>query len=124
MIRKTLDPDSPYIDAAVHGDGLTSLQFRRTAGAETEQLESAVKGADVIQLERRGATYIMSVARFGERRAAASRTGDPAALNGYATCVAIHHVVPPASFTPPRLSASSFFFGSWTDIAPACSARW
>jgi TolB protein len=75
IVRRTLDADSPYVDAAVHGDGLTSLQFRRTAGAETEQLESAVKGADVIQLERRGATYIMSVARFGEPFRSTELTG-------------------------------------------------
>ena len=50
----------------MHGDGLTSLQFRRTAGAVTEQIESTLKAPDVIQLERRGGTYIMSVARFGE----------------------------------------------------------
>ena len=61
-----LDADSPYADVAVHGDGLTSLQFRRTKGAVTEQIESAVKGADVVQLERKGNTYTMSVARFGE----------------------------------------------------------
>ena len=32
-MRTSLDADSPYADAAVHGDGLTSLQFRRTKGA-------------------------------------------------------------------------------------------
>ena len=37
--------------------------------------------------------------------------------------VPIHHVVPPASFTPPRLSGSSFLTGSCTDVAPASSAR-
>jgi TolB protein len=66
IIRRTLDADSPYVDAAIHGDGLTSLQFRRTAGAITEQTQSAVKGADVIQLARKGRTYTMSVARFGD----------------------------------------------------------
>ncbi len=66
IVRRTLDADAPYVDAAVHGDGLTSLQFRRTPGAITEQLQSAVKAPDVIQLERRGRTYIMSVAKFGE----------------------------------------------------------
>ena len=66
IVRKSLDPDSPYVDAAVHGDGLTSLQFRRKAGAVTEQIESALKAPDVIQLERRGGTYIMSVAKFGQ----------------------------------------------------------
>jgi TolB protein len=66
IIRKTLDADSPYVDVAVHGDGLTSLQFRKAAGAITEQWESTVKGADVIQLARKGRTYTMSVARFGD----------------------------------------------------------
>jgi TolB protein len=54
------------VDVAIHGDGLTSLQFRRTAGGITEQIVSPVKAADVIQLERQGRTYRMSVARFGE----------------------------------------------------------
>jgi hypothetical protein len=66
IVRSSLDADATYVDAAVHGDGLTSLQFRRTKGAVTEQVESAVKGADVVQLERKGDTYTMSVARFGE----------------------------------------------------------
>ena len=66
IVRTSLDADATYADVAVHGDGLTSLQFRRTKGAATEQVESAVKGADVVQLERRGTTYTMSVARFGE----------------------------------------------------------
>jgi TolB protein len=66
IVRTSLDPDSPYADALVHGDGLTSLQYRRTKGAITEQVESAVKGADVLQLERKGRTYIFSAARFGE----------------------------------------------------------
>ncbi len=66
IIRPNQDADAPYVDGVVHGDGLTSLQFRKTKGAITEQKESAIKGADVIQLERKGSTYILSAARFGE----------------------------------------------------------
>jgi TolB protein len=66
IVRSSLEPDSAYADAALHGDGMVSLQFRRAAGKETEESRSRVTGADVIQLERRGRTYIMSVARFGE----------------------------------------------------------
>jgi TolB protein len=66
IVRQSLAADSPYADAAIHGDGLTSLQFRRTAGGATEQIESTAKGPDVVQLERRGRTFIMSVAKFGE----------------------------------------------------------
>ncbi len=66
MVRSSLDPDSMHANAAVHGDGLTSLQFRRGKGEQTEEMKSSVKGADVIQLERKGDTYIMSAARFGD----------------------------------------------------------
>jgi TolB protein len=66
IARASLDADSPYADAAVHGDGLTSLQFRRTKGGVTEQVQSAVKAPDVIQLERKGNTYTFSAAHFGD----------------------------------------------------------
>ena len=66
MVRSSLDGNAPHINAVEHGDGLTSLQFRRTAGANTEEIRSKLTGADVIQLERRGNKYTMSVAKFGE----------------------------------------------------------
>ena len=66
MIRASLDTDSPYVDIARHGDGLTSLQFRRDKGAETEQIVAEITAADVLQLERRGRRYVMSVARRGD----------------------------------------------------------
>ena len=34
MVRSSLDPGSPHVNVSRHGDGLTSLQFRRTAGAD------------------------------------------------------------------------------------------
>src|SRR5262245_14448209 len=66
MVRQALKADSPYADAVVHGDGLTSLQYRRAKGGMTEEVQSAVRGADVIQLERKGSTYTLSAARYGE----------------------------------------------------------
>lgn len=66
IVRSTLDADSPYADACVHGDGLTSLQYRRTKGGVTEQIVLPLTGGDVVQLERRGNTYIFSSARYGE----------------------------------------------------------
>jgi TolB protein len=64
-ISSGLETDSAHVAAVVHGDGLTSLQFRRKKGATTEEIKSALTGAEVIQLERKGNTFIMSVARFG-----------------------------------------------------------
>jgi len=65
-VRSSLDPDAAHATAVVHGDGLTALQFRRTRAANTEEVRSSVQAADIIQLERKGDTFIMSVARFGE----------------------------------------------------------
>src|SRR5260370_29191035 len=37
MIRQSLDADSPYADAALHGSGLTSLQYRAAEGTVTHE---------------------------------------------------------------------------------------
>lgn len=66
IVRPNLETDGPHVNASLHGDGLTSFQFRRTKGAITERVDFAEKGYDVVQLERAGGKYIMSVARFGE----------------------------------------------------------
>jgi TolB protein len=66
MVRTSLDTSSANVSASLHGDGLTSLQYRRAAGAPTEELRFAIDGPDVLQLERKGDTYIMSAARFGD----------------------------------------------------------
>ena len=66
MVRSTLDADSAHVSAVVHGDGLTSAQFRNARGEQTLESEIGVSGPNQIQLERRGGTYIMSVAHFGE----------------------------------------------------------
>jgi len=68
-IRPSLEPGSAHVTAALHGNGLMSLQFRRASGAITEEEKSAdsLPDADaVIQLERRGGEYFLSVARFGD----------------------------------------------------------
>src|SRR2546421_1321247 len=66
MVRQTLEPNSPYADAAIHGDGLASLQFRRAADGETEEIKSALIAPDVVQLERRVDALTMSAAKYGE----------------------------------------------------------
>jgi Tol biopolymer transport system component len=66
MVRTSLEDNSAHINAVVHGDGLTSLQYRKTTGAQTDEIKSALTSADVIELERRGNTYTMRAAKFGE----------------------------------------------------------
>jgi hypothetical protein len=66
MVRPNLEPDAPYADCAEHGDGLCSLQFRRTKGASTDQVRLAITNANVLQFERRGTSFIFSAAHIGE----------------------------------------------------------
>src|SRR5438105_4212472 len=40
LVRQGLESDSAYADAALHGDGLTSLQYRETKGARTYEIQS------------------------------------------------------------------------------------
>jgi regulation of enolase protein 1 (concanavalin A-like superfamily) len=66
MVRPNQDADAPYVDGIVHGDGLTSLQFRRTRGAITEEQRVTTAGAEILKLERKGNTYTFSAAKSGE----------------------------------------------------------
>lgn len=66
MARAGSAADAAHACAAVHGDGLVALQFRRAPGEPTEEVRMPLHHADVIQLERKGAIFIMSAARFGE----------------------------------------------------------
>lgn len=66
MIRKSLDANSPHVNAVEHGDGLTSLQYRRTAGAQTEEQRMKLTRANIIQLERKGNVFIMRAAQYGQ----------------------------------------------------------
>ena len=66
MVRPNLEPDAAYADCAQHGDGLCSLQFRRTKGANTDQVRLPITNANVLQFERKGSSFIFSAAHFGE----------------------------------------------------------
>jgi TolB protein len=54
MIRKDLTPGSPYADIAVHGDGLTSLQYRLVQDGPTAEIRSNIKGATRVRIQKRG----------------------------------------------------------------------
>lgn len=66
IVKNDLGSNTRHINATTHGDGLTSLQSRIANGAETTQIVSKDSFPDVVQLERRGTTWIMSTAKFGE----------------------------------------------------------
>jgi Tol biopolymer transport system component len=66
MACASLEVNAAQVCTSLHGDGLVALQFRRKTGGPTEEVRSALTKAEVIQLERKGNSYIMSVARYGE----------------------------------------------------------
>jgi hypothetical protein len=66
IARVDLTDHAPYADAALHaGDGLTSLQFRRVAGAITEQVVAPMTFANRIRFERTGSGFRFVAARSG-----------------------------------------------------------
>jgi hypothetical protein len=66
MIRQSLDADSPYADVARHGDGLTSLQARDEKGANTAEVQSAMKAPARVRIAKRGDYFYIWVASEGE----------------------------------------------------------
>ena len=67
MIRQTLDADSPYVDVALHGDGLTSLQYRDAKGATTREIQSNISAPQRLRIEKRGDfIYVFVAAAAGE----------------------------------------------------------
>lgn len=73
MAREKLTTDSKYADACVHGDILTSLQYRTAEGGETEQVILSSYHPTDISLERSGNKFIFSAAVFGENYKSVTR---------------------------------------------------
>ncbi len=61
MVRQTLDADSVYVDAALHGNGLTALQYRDEKGATTKDIESGDLSTQWMRLEKRGDFFYLYV---------------------------------------------------------------
>ncbi|HEX2967499.1 MAG TPA: hypothetical protein VHO46_00225 [Bacteroidales bacterium] len=70
MIRESTDEKSGHITAALHGDGLTVMQWRVSNGAEMrdplDEIFSTDSAFNVIQLERSGKTITMRAAHSGK----------------------------------------------------------
>ncbi len=70
MVRESSDEGAASMNAVVHGDGLTVLQWREMRGAFMRDPEDEIffpkKGCESIQLERSGRKLTMRVAHPGE----------------------------------------------------------
>lgn len=62
MIRQNLDGNSPAVDVAQHGVGLTSLQFRLAPGEDDREVQSNVNAPTRVRLEKRGDYFYAFVA--------------------------------------------------------------
>jgi hypothetical protein len=54
MIRQSLDAGSAYADVALHGVGLTSLQYRDAQGAVTHEIQANLSAPHRLRIEKRG----------------------------------------------------------------------
>ncbi|MBI9071175.1 MAG: TolB family protein [Melioribacteraceae bacterium] len=66
IIRQNLEPGAAYADVVVHGDGLTSLQYREIENGQTHEIQANIKAPDKVKLERTGNYVYMSVGVKGE----------------------------------------------------------
>jgi hypothetical protein len=65
VIRQSLDEDSAYVDVALHGDGLTSLQFREAKGGATHEVQSNISAPKRMGIEKRGKYVLMYLGADG-----------------------------------------------------------
>jgi TolB protein len=65
VIRQSLEPDSAYVDVALHGDGLTSLQFREAPAAATHEVQANVTSPGRLRIVKRGDYVTMFLGASG-----------------------------------------------------------
>ncbi len=70
MVRSGTADNAQHVSAVSHGDGLTVLQWRKLQGAlmrdPQDEIFTSKKNFQIIQLERKGKTFTMRTAHFGE----------------------------------------------------------
>ena len=66
MIRQSLDTDSAYVDGALHGNGLTSIQARDEKGAITHEVQSWSSAPKRLRIAKRGADFYVFAGGEGE----------------------------------------------------------
>jgi TolB protein len=104
MLRQSLDADSVYADVALHGNGLTSLQFRDEKGGTTSEIESKMSAPARLRITRIGKYVYMSLAQQGSdvRFAGGSvriPLGDAEIYAGIGVCSHDKNVTEQASFS-------------------------
>ena len=113
LVRKDLEPDAPYVDVALHGNGLTSLQYRQMRGGMTREVQFAERMPSIAGLERQSNTFIVLIPGAG-----ADSTLVPAGANmrlnfsdpvyvGLGVCAHDDKTIEKARFSSVKLEAPS-----------------
>jgi TolB protein len=66
MFRQSLDAGSAYAAFAVHGSGLTALQYRQERGANTQDVEINIDLPKTVRIEKRGDLFTTFLSLHGE----------------------------------------------------------
>jgi uncharacterized GH25 family protein len=114
MIRQTLDADSAYVDVALHGDGLVSLQFRETQGGPTREIQANTMLPGRLAIQKLDDTVLLRAGDAGEETL---RFAGPAArialrppyFVGIAVCAHDANALESAMFTDVRYSGQLEF---------------
>jgi len=91
MVRQSLDPDSPYIDIVIHGNGMPGVQWRNTKGDITNAFDIPFDSSAKFKLKlvRQGSTVTLWAAKQGSELKELGHTqaqlGNPV-LVGLAVC--------------------------------------
>jgi TolB protein len=67
MFRQNLETGSPYVDAAIHGSGLTAIQFRETSDETTRGVRFPPEGPVWVRLERQGPWFTLFTSADGKK---------------------------------------------------------
>ncbi len=66
MVRASLDKDSPYADAVMHGDSLICLQYRLAKGDSTKEIQSKLGGPARLVFDRNDDNFALKIIKDGE----------------------------------------------------------
>ena len=99
MARQDVTPGLPYADAALHGDGLTSLQYRPAADAATLELRSTITAPSHLRLERHGNDFTIRVGPEGMATGPQTVTMNGPVFVGLAVCSHDANVLETAVFS-------------------------
>lgn len=66
ILKQDLSADGVYADAALHGSGMTALQYRRAKGATTQDVELNIDLPQRVRIVKRGDDITMFLSMHGE----------------------------------------------------------